>query len=285
MTGGKSRWNAYLDLLLAHSDLTRCEHRLALALGRELLGWNQTEGKLGRRLLCQKARMGSASFERAQAGLAAKGIITVTPGGQGPGNRTTYTLALPAKVASPTRPNPAAEMASPTRPFNRSKQGQSTPSNGLTCEATQGKNNGVLTNTDSATTTTKTIQTRTVDAYTSTGGILEFAEHRAALAAHATRLHRNGTPTNTILAAARQLGAERAFPGYLSQRAHQLTKNGGPCQWEGIHRQRLTPHQLATCNCAHCTTWLEHTTSPTPNPPLEDGSRVAGPTRKKGAAT
>lgn len=96
----------------------------------------------------------------------------------------------------------------------------------------------------------------TVEAYCSAGGSLELDEWRAALARHASTLAKSGLSDRLILAAARQLGRERSFPGYLTQRAKQLEQAGGPCSWGDSDRSRLTAAQLTECECNRCSEWL-----------------------------
>jgi DNA-binding transcriptional ArsR family regulator len=72
------------------------------------------------------------------------------------------------------------------------------------------------------------------DAYLAAGGSLELGEWRGALARQATSLLRNGVDPVVVRAAAAALGRERAFPGYLKQRAESLQAAGGPCTWEGL---------------------------------------------------
>jgi hypothetical protein len=92
-----SNWNQYIDRLLA-ADLTVAEHRLALSFARALLGWNQTEGGVGRKKLRELANLDGRTFSRALDALAAKGIITILePGGPGRGNAPSTASNSPQK--------------------------------------------------------------------------------------------------------------------------------------------------------------------------------------------
>jgi hypothetical protein len=94
-----------------------------------------------------------------------------------------------------------------------------------------------------------------IAAYQEAGGSLELAEWRGALARQANSLRKAGVAVRAVLAAAAQLGQERAFPGYLSQRAKALVAAGGPCSWDGLDRSRLKAEQLAACPCRRCAEW------------------------------
>jgi hypothetical protein len=240
-----SNWNRYLEQLLA-AQLTVAEYRLALALGRELFGWNRREAYLGRALLRDRSGLDGRAFERARDGLVAKGLLAFTPGKPGRGNRARYEL-LPEEKAAPQRPLLSEEKAAPQRPKAKRVKGRSPARKKA---ALQRPRRGKGLNHPRG-----TIQAQAIDSYLASGGNLELADRKNALLAHTTRLAKAGVPEHVILAAVSSLGRENAFPGYLTQRADEIQTNGGPCQWDGLDRSRLTHQQLTECNCANCKTW------------------------------
>ncbi len=97
--------------------------------------------------------------------------------------------------------------------------------------------------------------TSALTAYTGAGGSLDRAEWRTALERHAATQGRRDVRIEIVLAAAEQLGREREFPGYLSQRVAAIVEAGGVCQWHGMVRRGLTREQLLECGCKLCTDW------------------------------
>jgi hypothetical protein len=90
----RSRWNRWMDRCL-EANLGCGEMRLAVALAREILGFNALERRIPDRALRETPRIGhGVTFDRAVNGLVAKGLIEVEKGGRGPDNRTLYRLLL-----------------------------------------------------------------------------------------------------------------------------------------------------------------------------------------------
>ena len=257
-----SHWNSYLERLLA-SELTRDEHRLALALMRLLLGWNRTGDSIGDRLLRETAQLHGRSLERARAGLVRKRLIAFTPGHVGRGRRSSYTLLLESaslelgqaeKLAAP-RANNRPEKTAPAR---LNTAGRKDRKNSLEKTAPARARIGRKEQTSGDSKTHVDIVTLATDVYLAHGGSLETDESRNALARNATALAKRGTEQRLIIAAMAALGRDRAFPGYLQQRVATLAEAGGPCSWDGADRSRLTTTQLRTCDCTLCREWLAH---------------------------
>jgi hypothetical protein len=234
-----SNWNTYLDLLL-EADLNVAEHRLALALGRLLLGSNRREAALGERLLYGQARLTRSRFVRARQGLVEKGLLDFEPGRRGRGQRATYRLPLPEKRAlqranekrAPERANPSAEKA-------RTVDTEKRASERARIGSGRGKNS-------------QTLQARAVSAYRSAGGSLELTRDRLALVRSVKLLVDQGADDELILAACGKLGRERTFPGYLKQAVAELRQQGGVCAWNGLDRLALSTQQLSKCTCKAC---------------------------------
>ena len=97
----RSRWNRYVNALLAADGLTVAEHRLALAIMRLLPGWRRDEADLGDRLLRKTSHLDGRSFARARAGLVDKRLLVYTPGSSGrTARRSHYALAYGCDAAS-----------------------------------------------------------------------------------------------------------------------------------------------------------------------------------------
>ncbi len=249
-----SNWNTWMDAI-CDSDLTVAEHRLAAALARELLGWRKTFDQIGEKRLRSRARLHGRSFERARGGLVAKGLLRFTAGNPGRAGAGTYELVLsPIETPAPQRAiqnqeTPAPHRAKPT-PVNARSQSTKTPAPERARIGSKGKNPPAPPGTP------KTFQARVIDAYCGAGGTLELTDARGALLSQATSLARSGTAERLIVAAAASLGRERGFPGYLTQRVRALEEAGGPCQWQGLDRSKLTTKQLSECECLRCSEWL-----------------------------
>jgi hypothetical protein len=258
-------WNLWMDRLLAER-LTVAEHRLALALARQLLGWKTRRGPLGRVVLLETSGLDRRTFQRALSGLAEKGLVDVEKGRPGRGNRSTYTLLLADSV------NGAEE-----RPFAGKKKGRSSapfsmnghPEKGRSSAPFTARKNGAVERPrrertkpktkpfPAAEPPVKTIQAQVIEAYSGAGGSLEVDEWRGALVRQAKTLTERGLAASLIVTAARELGRERAFPGHLTKTAESLAASGGPCAWRGLQRGSLTPEQLAECSCGACAEWLD----------------------------
>jgi len=102
---------------------------------------------------------------------------------------------------------------------------------------------------------TRTIATAAREAYIAAGGVLANVQWAEALERNARSLSRAGKPEELILAASRQLGITREFPGYLKQRAASLEAAGGLCRHGGLDRAKLTREQLEECECNACREW------------------------------
>jgi hypothetical protein len=93
------------------------------------------------------------------------------------------------------------------------------------------------------------------DAYLSAGGTLTLDKERGVLARAVTAADNAKIDRALILAACRDLGRTRDFPGLLKQRIAELVARGGPCDYEGLDRSRMTPAQLERCGCKRCIEW------------------------------
>jgi hypothetical protein len=244
-----SDWNRLLERLLA-ADLTVSEMRLALALARSTLGYRRHSSSLGDRHLRDRAGLHGRSFEKARQGLIGAGLLDYEKGTCGRGHRSRYTLLLDEKTA-PARAFSEEKKTAPERDFREPVKDRS-HARKRPLQSGHGIGNRDRKSTAPG---EKTLQARAVEAYASTGGVLELDEWRGALARHTTQLAAKGIEERIILAAAAELGRERAFPGYLAQRANELAEKGGPCEWEGLDRSRLTPKQLGECSCHLCAEW------------------------------
>jgi hypothetical protein len=250
-----SDWNRLLERLLA-LNLTQAETRLALAIARQLLGWNRTSAPLGQRLLRDTAGLDGRSFKRALQGLVEKGYVSVNGGGPGRGKRTTYTLHLDTEKPAQERAitgvaKPAPQRAIPTPVKARSQDKKSPPHSGhALVEA------GVR--------TPPTLNSLAFDAYAGAGGPQLLDRERGALAHSVKTAHAAGATDTEIVAAARDLGRQGEFPGLLKQRIAEHREHGGACNWPGLDRSRLTPAQLAECPCSNCTEWATAAKPPAP---------------------
>jgi hypothetical protein len=97
-----SDWNLFLERTLA-IDLTLEELRLANAVARCTLGWSVRENRVGQQFLRDLTGMHGRSFERARAGLVAKGLIDVRSGSGGRGNRDLYRLLIEPETPADER--------------------------------------------------------------------------------------------------------------------------------------------------------------------------------------
>jgi hypothetical protein len=101
-----SDYNVFHERLL-DLDLGVEEYRLAIALGRSLLGFRKRAEYLGQDLLRDTARLiDGRSFERARDGLVEKGLLAYTSPGKSPGRgaRGHYELLLgDEEVTAPER--------------------------------------------------------------------------------------------------------------------------------------------------------------------------------------
>lgn len=249
-----SGWNAVMDCLLAHK-LTVGEHRLALAIARLTIGWKKPSGAyLGRALIRDTAGLDGRAYQRARDGLVEKGILAVTGGGVGRGNRAYYMLVPLAEKADEERPIPQSEKADAQRP---KLVGHKRPLSDTKKAALQ-RPRRVKTGKErtSGTDVLNDLRRQAFEAYASTGGSLRLEKERGALARSVTSLANGGTPHDDILTAARDLGRTRDFPGLLKQRVAEINAVGGYCRWEGLDRQALTPYQLSQCACRRCREWL-----------------------------
>jgi len=221
-----SAWNRLTERLL-DAELTVAGYRLALAIARYTIGYPKNDNRVGQKLLRELAQMDGRTFERALDELQEKGLLHHEPGKRGPGNRGLYELMLD--------PN---EKAAPARPKAERKRGRTAGAKTAASKSTE-----------------NTLQTRVIDAYRAGGGSLELAEWRGAIVRQAKTLSKRGTDEVLIVDAARALGRERTFPGYLPQKVEELERSGGLCRWEGLDQSKLTDAQLAECDCRTCEEW------------------------------
>jgi phage replication O-like protein O len=96
---------------------------------------------------------------------------------------------------------------------------------------------------------------RAFDAYIGAGGSVLLERERGALARNTKAALTRGATLDQILAAARSLGRNREFPGFLQQRIVEIRDAGGPCDWDSLDRSALTTSQLRECGCARCAEW------------------------------
>lgn len=250
-----SKWNQWLDRMLA-ADLTENERRLCEALARLLLGWRRNGHGLGERLIRETARLDGRSFARARASLIEKGLLAYTPGKPGRGNRSTYELVLEEKPASeraisePGKPAPqrAKHAERKARAGGSKKPAPQRARIGIKQRKTPAAREKVPAQ----------LLTQAFDAYTGAGGTLQLDRDRGALARNVTTLVKAGVDDRSILAACKESGSNREFPGYVAQRAKTIAADGGPCQWEALGRTNLTATQLAECACPRCAEWLAY---------------------------
>ncbi len=248
-----SDWNLFLDRLLEHK-LTVAEYRLATALMRLLLGWNRESAYLGQRLIRERASLDGRSFDRALSGLIEKGLLDVTPGKRGRGNRTLYRLVLgDVEKPAPARAEEEREKPAPARAKTPGVKARSHGKKSPLHSGHAGLEAGVKTS--GGTSQTPTLQTRAFDVYLGAGGSLTLERERGALARSVTAQVKSGTAESEILAACRDLGRRREFPGLLKQRIAEIDERGGPCEWETLNRAGLTLAQLELCECAKCAEW------------------------------
>ena len=240
-----SDWNAYLERLLA-AKLTVAEYRLALALGRLVLGYRCTERALGEGLIRETADLDGRTFTRARAGLIARGLIVYEPGKRGRGRRSIYRLTFSEKPAVERvlegEEKPAVERGI-TKPLKTRSQCREKPAVERGRIGSKGKEQG---NGNS-----QALVAAVVLAYLGGGGNLERDGWRAMLAKHAAALAREGIEESTIIAAAGVLGREREFPGNLIKTARRIIAEGMPCQWRE-KRQGLEIRFLEECGCPGC---------------------------------
>jgi replicative DNA helicase len=260
-----SDWNLWMERLLSQK-LTVAEHRLALAFGRLLLGWKTRTRALGRFALAETAGLDRRTFQRALNGLVDKGLVVVLePGRRGRGNRATYGLVLETEKGAGERPFAVEKKGAQERSF----QGKRRREKGVVQRPFRAQENGALQRPRKGKPKTlktlpaakppgKTIQTQAIEAYLAAGGGLELNGNRDVLVRHVKTLASRGVAERIILAAARELGRERAFPGYMLQRAAALQEAGGPCRWKGLSHAALTVDQLRECDCSKCSEWLAH---------------------------
>lgn len=245
-----SNWNQWLERMLA-ADLTVAEHRLALAVARQTLGYNKTEARIGRPLLCAATRLTSRSVERARDGLISKGLIRYEAGSRGRYGRSVYTLVLAEPIAALQRQIEQTPIAAVERHLGDTSNCRSgdTPIAAVERQRKEKRKGKSIP-------AAPAVDLRPIfDAYIACGGSLDLERDRKALARNAKSLIDDGVPLDTVVAAARDLGRERTFPGYLKQRVAELAAAGGPCAWHGLDRSRLTLAQLRSCACTPCTDW------------------------------
>lgn len=254
-----SAYNKIHERILA-AELDQNELRLAIAFTRCLLGWKRNggipnEGRLGRAHLMATARIGDKrTFARAFTTLEKVGLIEVLErGARGRGNRALYRLVLDPVKAAPARHLPEKEKAAPARPLVANGKGRS-GSTEKAALARLRKGDGKGNSPESP--EKNELVRRAFDAYVGAGGSVGLDEWRGALARNADALFKAGLDELVILAACRELGRGKEFPGYLRQRAEKIAAEGGPCAWNGLDRMSLTVAQLAECPCPHCVEWL-----------------------------
>jgi hypothetical protein len=97
-----SDWNLYLERK-ASSTLGLEASRLADAIARYTLGFNTRTNEIGQRLLRDFARLHGMSFERARSELVDTGLVRLTRGSGGRGNRDTYELLLDEQTPASER--------------------------------------------------------------------------------------------------------------------------------------------------------------------------------------
>jgi len=92
----RSPWNAALEAILEHPELTKGAHRLYLVLLRSLLGFRKQEERFGNNLLRTTGGFDGRTFERVRQELIEAELLHFEPGSRGAGHRSLYRLLLPA---------------------------------------------------------------------------------------------------------------------------------------------------------------------------------------------
>lgn len=92
----RSPWNAALEAILEHPELTKSAHRLYLVLLRSLLGFRKQEERFGNNLLRSTGGFDGRTFERVRQELIEAELLHFEPGSRGAGHRSLYRLLLPA---------------------------------------------------------------------------------------------------------------------------------------------------------------------------------------------
>ncbi len=238
-----SNWNRLMDGL-AKTPLTAREGRVVAAIARKTLGWNKPCGdRISGYQLAQETGLPRRHVAETLARLEDRNVIVREGGSRGRAASLAINLDFKSWRALAPKPVPATGTKTGTSRKRRVAP-QPVPELAPTPVHTRGK--GLNQN---------TLVTRTAAAYLNAGGSLELDAWRAALARQTKLLDDKGVDHAVIRAAAASLGRANTFPGYLTQRATELTDNGGACHWQGLNRSQLTPTQLAECPCHRCATY------------------------------
>lgn len=238
-----SDWNQLMEML-ATTGLREHEQRVLAAIARKTLGYHKREDRLPISQLVEMTKLDRRHVSAALKQLEGRGLITRIGGSQGRGNAATITLHVTPEKA----PQHATKKTRPlTHKTNPVKVRQDDRKSRVTTR-TQGVQ-GVRTPAPSA---DNDFRRKAFETYLNAGGTLTLDRERNSLARSVNAAVQAGTPPETILAAVRDLGRKRDFPGLLKQRIADFATNGTPCQWEGIGRLRLTIHQLNECGCHRC---------------------------------
>jgi hypothetical protein len=101
-----SLWNPFVERLLRQEPPLGVEAwRLAMALARNVFGYNRTEAPLGEDLIRRESRLHGRSVERARNDLLARGLLEIELGRPGPGGRTLWRpLREPPGSGEPSNP-------------------------------------------------------------------------------------------------------------------------------------------------------------------------------------
>ncbi len=245
-----SDWNVLMDKLAA-ANVTGREARVVAAIARKTLGYRKPGGDtIAASQIAKLTGISRTHVTEILVRLESRGIITRHGGCKG----RAATISL--NLNTPWEPVPSTGQVNLSHPRDTSepkpvpqKGSKPVPSTGHT------RVKGVNQKRPAG---TKTFQNQVVEAYVSTGGNLDLnPSWRGSLLSQATELAKKH-PEDLILAAVKRLGRDRDFPGYLKQRVQDLADKGGPCEWDGCDRSRLTPEQLTGCGCPRCEEWLPY---------------------------
>ncbi len=247
---GEWRFVHYNRALLAATELTGESLRLALALGEFLLGWGKVEDSISNRQLREAASLHGRSLERARQALVKGGIVSYTPGQRGRGHGGHYRI-LEEKTAE-ARSMPTLKKTAPAR-SDGGASGQPVKDRTNPPKKTAPRRPSLKTvNTTDRKQQENAFRRAVFDAYQAVGGNLEKDGWRDILGRHAKTLFKEGVDLRVVVAAARELGLKRGFPGDLMGEARKLAAAGGPCKWKGRSLERLTQPQLGECDCPRC---------------------------------
>lgn len=250
-----SDWNTLMEHMAA-APLSKREGQVVAFIARKTIGYRKTGDRLSALQIAQGTGIARRHVGAALDALEGRGIITRNVRGRGRTPLIALVLDRPWRDAerAPVGGHLVAPVGGQLREARRAQRapvgGQEVAPVPVHTREKGVKHSGLRPAAD-------TLQRRAFDAYLAAGGTLELVAERGALARQATALVKAGEPETLILAACRDLGQRREFPGHLKQRVAELKANGGPCRWEGLNRRALLPAQLGECGCNRCREWAD----------------------------